>query len=316
MMYKNSIKLLFSNFNIVWKVLLYVLVMTLIVFGLAYATALPVFNVLVNNGFIESVTSLYESFINNLNGVELFRGIGELSILFINTIISNLHTIGIYIGLFIFVILFLGRFLLGLTHLTVSEVLYASMSSNMKVGFLYTLFTNFRKVVLLELTKFIITFPIDLFIGYVIIMCFKLFAVKGIVAFLTPFIIILVAVVLLSLRITVFSGWVPMIAVKNNNIFGALIKSFKLQERRFFKILGNSVGLILTIIVGNLFVALFTLGVGLVLTIPLTLVLLDCFQMVSYYGCYGMRYYVDNSTIVEPRKMNETDTVKSTKYVI
>ena len=316
MMYKNSMKLLFSNFNIVWKVLLYVIVMFLIVFGLAYATALPVFNVLVNSGFVESVKSLFETFINNLNGVDLFRGIGELSIHFVDTIFANFHSIGIYIILFIFEIFVFGRFLMGLTHLTISEMLYSSMSSNLKVGFLYTLFTNFRKIILLELSKFIITFPLDMLIGYVIIMCFKLFAIKGIVAFLTPFIIVLVSVVLISFRVALFSCWVPMIAVKNGNIFVSLVKSFKLQQRRFFKILGNSVGLVLTILIINVFATLFTLGVGVILTIPLSYVWLDTFQMVSYYGSYGMRYYVDSSTIIEPRKMNETDTVKSAKYVI
>ena len=64
------------------------------------------------------------------------------------------------------------------------------------------------------------------------------------------------------------------------------------------------------------FAILFTFGAGLLITIPVTSVLLTTFQMSAFYGCYGMRYYVDNATIVEPKRMGETERLSRIKYHI
>lgn len=316
MMYKNSIRILFSNFNIVWKVLLYTLIVLAVTCGLAYISAVPVFNVLSNQGFFSLIKEVFENFVTNLNLVEFIKGLGNISTSFFEIIINNFSNLWVYIVLFIFIIAILGRFLIGQSKLASAYSLYASMSNNMKVGMLSSYFSNMGKIVLFELTKLIVTFPIDLIIGYVIILCFRLFKFGTTMAILTPFIIVLVSVILLSIRISIFSCWTPMIAVKNDGIFKCLKNNFKLITRRFFKIFANSIGIVLTIIMLNGFALIFTLGVGLIVTIPLSMVLDTTFQMSAYYGSYGMRYYVDNDTIVEPKKMEATEKLKRTKYFI
>lgn len=316
MMYKNSIRILFSNFNLVWKVMLYTLITLAVIGGLAYVSAVPVFNVLANNGFFNLIKDVFEGFVTNLNLLEFIKGLGEISTSFFEIIINNFSNIWVSIVLFIFIVVFLERFLIGQTKLSSAYCLYASMSNNMKIGIFSSYFSNFSKVVLFELVKFITTFPIDIFIGYVIIQCFKLFSLGTAMAILTPFIIVLVIVILMSLKISLFSCWMPMISVKNDGIFKCLKNNFKLINRRFFKIFANSIGIVLTIIMINGFALIFTLGAGLIITIPLSMVLETTFQMSAYYGSYGMRYYVDNNTIVEPKKMEATEKLKRTKYFI
>lgn len=316
MMYKNSVKLLFSNFSLVWKKLLFNLILGLIIGGLCYLSAVPVFKVLKANDLFDMVHNLFADFITNLNLVKFFEDVGAIGTAFADIISNNFKTIGFNIVLFLFLLFILGKFLNGYSLLSQAEVLYSSMSSNMKVGMLASIFNCFSKITLFELTKFIITFPIDLFIAYVIILCFRLFGVSGFIGIFAPFIIMLVAIILISLRISMFCCWMPHIAVKDMGIFNSLKINFKLVLRRLPKIFSNSLGIVFTIIVVNGFAILFTFGVGLLITIPVSSVLINTFQMSAFYGCYGMRYYVDYATIVEPKRMEATERLSKTKYHI
>lgn len=316
MLFKNSIRILFSNFSLVWKTLLYLLICVAVLAGASYFAAVPVFKLLATNGFFDIVRNSFANFVTNLNLVEFVKGVGEATNNFMETIILNFSNVWISITLFLVITVIIGRLLTSLIKMPSSYCLYSSMSSNMKVGLISSFFGNTKKVFAFEFSKLIITLPIDLIIGYVIILCFKLFSVGGVIAWLTPFIIILVATLLVAIRISLFSCWMPSIAVKNDSVFKCLKDNFKLINRRFFKVFANSIGIVLTIITINGLALVFTLGVGLLVTIPLSMVLTIIFQMSAYYSSYGMRYYVDSSTIVEPKRMAATEKLKRTKYFI
>lgn len=316
MMYKNSIKLLFSNFNLVWKTLLYNLIILGLVGALAGVSAVPVFDVLKANGLFDMIHDLFADFVTNLNLINFFSDLGAIWSTFVDIIASNFSNIWWNIILFFVIIFVVGKFLCGFVKLTQAEVLYASMSSNMKVGMITSFFSNIKKINLFELSKFIITFPIDILIAYVIILCFGLFEFGGVVSVLAPFIIVTVAILLISVRIAMFSCWMPVIAVTGKGIFSSLKENFKLVSRRFIKIFANSLGMVFTIIVLNGFAVLFTLGTCLFITIPLSNVLLTTFSMSAFYGSYGMRYYVDYDTIVEPKRMGDTEKLNKIKYHI
>ena len=316
MMYKNSVKLLFSNFSLVWKTLLYNLIIIGIVGVLAYFSAVPVYDVLKLNGFFESVHDIFANFVENLNLRNFFKDIGACGKLFADIINNNFSDIWVSIVLFLLSIFVFGKLMFGLIKLPTQNVLYASMSNNMKVGTFTSFVANFKKVMLFELSKFVITFPIDILIAYAIILCFRLFKVGGTISILAPFIIVIIAIVLVAIRITMFSCWSPLIAVKDMGVFTSLKENFKLVLRRFIKIFGNSIGIVFTVIVINGMAILFTLGTCLFITIPLSSVLLHTYSMSAFYGSYGMRYYVDYSTIVEPKRMEATERLKNTKYHI
>ena len=67
MMYKNSVKLLFSNFSLVWKTLLYNLIVLLVVGGLSYFAALPVFELLIDHGLWGMIQNMFADFAKSLN---------------------------------------------------------------------------------------------------------------------------------------------------------------------------------------------------------------------------------------------------------
>ena len=59
MLYKNTFKLMFSNSNLIWKLLLYFLISLMFVVALAFVVALPIYNVLVAEGFFDSIKTIY-----------------------------------------------------------------------------------------------------------------------------------------------------------------------------------------------------------------------------------------------------------------
>ena len=60
--------------------------------------------------------------------------------------------------------------------------------------------------------------------------------------------------------------------------------------------------LVLIIFALNVFSFIFTLGVGALITIPASYVILNCFQLVNYYDREELKYFIDKNTIIKPEK--------------
>ena len=67
MLFKNTFKLMFSNSHLIWKILLYVLISSAIIFGLSFFVALPVVQILINENFFVKVGEVYTAFIDTLD---------------------------------------------------------------------------------------------------------------------------------------------------------------------------------------------------------------------------------------------------------
>ena len=66
----------------------------------------------------------------------------------------------------------------------------------------------------------------------------------------------------------------------------------------------------------NFVCARYTYGVALLVTLPMTIVFYNIFNMVVYYESQGMRYYIDSSTIVKTKEFAEQDSAEDAKLVI
>ena len=124
MLYKNAFKLVLSNNNLIWKVLLFFAINALVVFGLLYAFSLPIINVLNANGFFEGVKNVYVDFVTNLNLVVLFDNIVVVFNNFVDIIASNINDLLLNIILFLFTLIVVTSFLNGFYGLVIANVLY------------------------------------------------------------------------------------------------------------------------------------------------------------------------------------------------
>lgn len=316
MIYKNSFKILISKFNVVWKVLLHLIIAGLLTTGFCLLSAMPIINVLkaenFSDSFIDIKNSIFPMF--DINGI--VNGITNSIDLFFTIIANNFSHLFIFIILFFISLFVLGGFFVGLYRVATSNVLYRFMTSNTSVGynasFVSTLKTNLK----FELMAGVTILPFNLVIALLVYYTLKLITVGGIVAITTPFIFMFVIIILNSLKLTIFSGWIPSMLANNNSVISGLKNGFKSINRNFGKVFSNALSMVITILVVNLFVAVFTFGVGLFVSIPASYLVIMIFNMVSYFENQGISYYVESKNVVIPKKMEETEDIRKIKYIV
>ena len=143
MMFRNSVKLLFSNFATVWKLLLYYLIITLIGVGLVAPVFSSVVEVFRSHNFFEVLVDLLTTFNLGTNILSIFASFGTVISTLVACILDYfvIHTwLAVYLT-FLFVILL--PFLYELGGIAAGEILYGYMSSQAKVNFTGRIFVLF-----------------------------------------------------------------------------------------------------------------------------------------------------------------------------
>lgn len=317
MRYKNSIKIVFSNFNIVWKSMLYFLGVVLLSSGLMYFAVNPIFELLKTSGFVDDVVGSYTNFLSSLNFSEFMVSITDLSVDLIGIFKDNISTIWINFTAIAFI---LGFLLVVLNHLAIypmSNSLNYYMSSINNYSFYSSMSDTFGKSLKATLVKYLVSIPINAIIIVIMAFSLRLFNTNiWIISLLAPFLIMSLFVVLMALKSTLFACWIPTMITLNYSVLKSLGVGIKASFRHFWKVFGTAVGMILTIIVLNVFLGLFTFGAGFLISIPTSFLLYSAFGMVVTFEGLGMRYYVDVYNVITPPKKEKTDKFEDMKYIV
>ncbi len=312
MMFKNSFKLLMTNFSTVWKLLFYKLIILAFVFGL-FCITLPTFNSLTNvQELEESISSFLTSYNFNSSFSNLLISLFAIIQIIVN-MLGEMLTFApwtlIYLILLTFILLpTLWRF----SDIAVGETLYGFMASQTKYGFVASLIKNLKVSVSYSLLYSIITLPYNLLIlaGAYGLLC--LVNIGGLLLYALPFILFVFLLLTISIKITILSGFMPAIVTFNCNEFTGLRKGVKAVSRRFYRTWSTSI-----IICAITMALLSFFGVfSAILIVPIFSFWILIFEMVMFFGSQGMRFYVDSETIVTPKKLEETDSVRKLKLVI
>jgi hypothetical protein len=266
--------------------------------------------VLIKENFFQTISQTFNNITFNINLQNAFLGIKEIFANFWNIILqNNLSLFTIFSGI---ILVLLYYFSSGLYKLALTDSICSYMSSYNKFTFLNSFVANIKKSSLLSLIKLAIVLPID---AIIIALCFLFFSVITNASFAT-LLIVMIIVLLFSMKHTLLCGWETAIATHDCGIFEGLKRSFKIVKRKFFKIFSDNIVLVLFVFVFDMFMIFFTVGAGLLITLPLTNVIFTIYSNVAYYECNGMRYYLDNNNICTPRKLEETDNFKKVKNII
>ena len=316
MLYKNTFKLLFSNASLIWKILFYLFVSTAVVLGLSLLTALPIVQVLVNESFFEIISDVYSNFLSNLDLQGLIIRIGDLSVKFVSIINDNISKILLSLFGFGFVFFMLGSIIINFYSMPANICLYYYMSSNTKQSFMNSMASSFKKNLLYQLIRLIIYIPLNFGIYYLLLYSFRLFRYGGFMTFASPFIILFGFALIESLKQTLLCGWLPGMVVRNKGVFAGLKEGMLIPKRRFGQTYGNAFALVLTVVFLNVFGGVFTYGVGLIVTVPVTIILFNIFGMVAYYSANGQKYYLDPYNVMAPKTMEYTDRLGNQRYII
>ena len=311
-MFRNSVKLLFSNFATVWKLLLYYLIITLIGVGLVAPVFSSVVEVFRSHNFFEVLVDLLTTFNLGTNILSIFASFGTVISTLVACILDYfvIHTwLAVYLT-FLFVVLL--PFLYELGGIAAGEILYGYMSSQAQVNFTGRIFSSVRKSFKYILAKLLIATPINILIFFLIYKVFALTALGGTIKFAVPLIITLVLCLLFTLRLVLFSGWLPALIVNDCGVWSAFARGIRAVGRRFFRTFST----MLVFVLLNICIDVLFGSIAFLLLVPLGVYFVYIIDFVMFYGSQGMRYYVDADTIISPKRLEEVDRFKRCKDII
>jgi len=298
MSFRNSLKLLTSSFNVVWKHLVYVLISFAASVGLVFAFAGPLIECLEVSGWIGHTTSVLKS-IYTEPAIVIFDTVRETIFSFFGVLYQNFGHIWFSIIGLVFAGYFIPSFMYGVGMYNVASVTQKRMTSLLNASYAQNFVSNLRPAIKYGLVRMIVKFPFDVIKLVLVVVLFRLSTT--IFTSLLFFSLLSLAIVLISsLEITVFAGFAPYMVDNGGNPFKCFAKGLVPVFKNFMKTYGSAVVLSLFIVFANSFIGLFTVFSGLLITLPATIVIVAIFSNVVYLTATQNRYYLSESIIVNP----------------
>ena len=308
MSYKNTMKLFASNFTLVWKQLLYLICVIFIFSVCSYTIATPVLELLKENGVVEDIKNLFTTVYETPS--EFAITASESAKHFLGILIDNFSSIWLNLIGTIVLCVILPYVFIQMSVYNISSILYQKFTMNMNANYAQNAVRTLKQSLRYAFANLILIMP---FIAGLIIMIevYLLCATSIWSAIIGMIVFMALLIVLVSLKISVFTNYTAYMVENDADPFVAFAKSLGKSVRNFWKTLSVSVILVLTIILVNGLIAIFTFFSGLIVTIPATYVLIAIYNLVTYFNEKGTRYYLSNTIIYNPVQY----TVKKDDYV-
>lgn len=304
MISRHSFNIFTARFSLVYKSLLYLIVVTLLVLAIAISAIYPVVSPIIKevNGtdFFKHIGDAFSSVFSGDNDaqnqafMQLKADYHSLLEIFANN--TRLLVAG---GALIFIFFFLYKFIATLCHLPIADVTNHFMMSNSRFGFTSNFILNIKKSLSYSLLHTLVLIPITAVMVGVIYL--TVFVMSKISFILMGAVLFLIVVLLLALKRSMFAYWLPTIVVENKSCVAAFKQNFVMLKHSFSYVFGFY--FIIYILIGAMSV-LFTIGtfgLGVWLVGGMTTVYFKVSDMVIYYRKNRLKYYVDSDTVVNSK---------------
>ncbi len=308
MSFKNYLKLAVANFDKTWKLVVYRVIIWLVICALLA----PFYNVIkeqiVNAWNDETFLSFAKAglfygeivtatFVNVLSAV----------LTFLTSFFANHLAVAIYSMIVLF---FIRPILMNVGRYVVDEMMYGFMSSYAKLGFASTFVRTLKKSIPYAFFRYLYCLPFDLatigaFYGLLLVEW-------GSYALAMPFVFLLIASLLLAIKLMFVLGWGPAMVVYNENVFVSFNLGIKAVVRN------SSLAFVFSFLT-YFSLTTFALGLGpfsLIVLVPLFAVVSSMFETMFFFACNGMRYYIDEKTVLSSKKLEEQDTMSQAKFLL
>lgn len=305
MMFKNSFRLFCASFDKVWKYLVY----QVICLGIIFALLAP-FYATISSSIVAAWTGVEQYVINGtfygINIVKAFFDIVNAVFLFFQSMFSNVAC-GIY---FLAVMMIVKPILSYIGKYALQETIYQYMSSLSKTSFTGCLLGTLKKSFPLACLKTLYSLPFDFLI------LASVYGLTRITAdwfvYVLPFAFVIIPSLFLAFKETFMAGWTPAAIVFGENPFVSYRKGMAAILRRGLKVFSTAFVIFVLVLILAMVLGLYSL----IIIVPCIVPLLSIFGMVAFFSSQGMRFYVDGDTILSPKKLEENDTIETTKYLL
>lgn len=307
MKFKHALNVFIDNFSVTYKQLLYRLIILAISLAVCFAGVYPFIRELLNSESFNSLIDGVGNFVKNLisGNVEELHGISdkvaEAYANFINLIYERTEQL-VLSGFILLVICLVARWFTGLGNYAAAAVINDKMAMRTSSHFLGTLIRNLKQASLFNLIYVPLTCVYDLGTLVLAFLLVYLLVHGFLPMILGIFLFVLLIILAISIKMTFVNDWMPAL-IRGKAKQGEAIKyAFSRKNKRTFNVMSNYVVLTLMIFAVNAAALILTFGVGLLLTVPASYLVVCSFQLVSYYEREQIRYSLDDNTIIKPKK--------------
>jgi len=312
MSYKNSVKLLTTNFSLVWKQLCYMLIICLAFVGISYGFAVPTINLLKETGVIDDFSTIFETIYTAPKDV-----IGALSDAFLNftnVITKNFGKIWFSVLSTTILARLCYQIFKNISFYNLASVMHYQLTCFTSVGYTRNLISTLKQSIKYAFVRLIYTLPFT-FLKLATIYVYFSVATTSFIIFVGLFVVSLTLILLSAIEMSFFTGLTGYSLEHNGSgsNFKAFFKGNTYVLKKFHRVFSNAIIATITIIVVNIFFGVFTLGVGLLITLPATMLFKAIFELCSYFGVKGERYYLSSTIIATPLKSAENEDVNNIK---
>lgn len=301
MLIKNSLRLLINNLNVVFKAMLYSLVVVFLTYLLLTVFFSDIVNKLSQNAefqkLTESLKALWNAFITgdlrpSIDLVSCFEEFMEAIRVNLSNYIWSL--LGLLIGVYLLTVIN------NVCAHTLTYMMNARMSTYEKKGFFVTLISNLKSTLpfeawfsLLSILGVLVSISLALlFVVYTFTRIYLLSVIIGVWIFITVF----------SIYLSLTSLFRPLHV--NNASYSELFKN-RFTAGTFGQVFGSFAFSLVAFMALNVMTFITTLGAGMVMSVPLTQIFFVLLQLVLLYSLDGKKYYVDYETIETPNKIKQ-----------
>lgn len=303
MMPKHAFNITLSRFNLVYKQILYTLVVGLVLSAIAVGLLLPmlspVFGKINDANFFgllgKAIGSLFNGDLEAQSAAFL-----EFRVAY-DTLLDIFQTdAGVFFGAFgvILVVFYVFKYFLNVYSFTAADITNNFMNSATTYGVTSNIIANLKVsarysllMTLFDLLVMAVNLGIVILFGYVL---------SRISVLLMLPIVLIVIIVLCAIKNSIFAYWLPILVVDRKNVLPAFREAMKMAfvKKNFFTNLGAYCGYWFLILSTIVIFSLLTFGVALLVIPAICLVFSKAYNLVSYYNINALRYYTDKGTVI------------------
>ena len=296
-MVRNGIRTFSGNFMLVFKHLVYLLIIGGVSLALFLWSFEPVVNRLTDSGWIGELYEFLEVFYTNPLGVaDAFEMLATKLYL---ALFSDIGSIWGSYALSLFALLVLPNFLYNIGEYTLGVLTHSRMSSLLNRSYASTMLSSLARSTRYALIKLLFNIPffaisVGVCVGYGILAN----TFSGAWVLLPIFIAVIMLV--LAFRYVFFIGFLPVSVISEGALFKSFANGLDLYTEGFMKKVLAMWALFIVELALSVAIALFTLGAGLVIAVPSLLLVNVACSFTNYFQTNKENFYVGENQIVKP----------------
>lgn len=314
MLFKNAFQLLVDNFKLNYKLLLYKAIVAVVTIALGAALLYAPLRGLFISEPMEDLFKLFTDFFGAVTSgnVEFLGGFAEQLQAAVTALIDHLRQNVSNIVLFftgLIAVTLISRFLDGIGNYTFGCLVDSRLSSYADEPFTVTCIANLGRSALWQVIYVPVTFVYDLLS---LALCYLLFLVLLsviTVAFVASVAALMFSVALLlaaqAVKLTIFNDVIPLLVTEKLRLRDALKRAFRFKAKRFGTLFSTYLVTAVLILCVNVLFALGSFGAALLITIPMSYLMLICIQFASFYHFEKKKYFLSEDTIILPKERTQ-----------